>query len=119
MKKLSRFFSPLSILAVLPVVAAAAGPSLQMTFDTIMFIFNQYLVPLVFGLAFITFIWGVFQFYIFEGQDVEGQKKGHMLMLWGIIGFALMFSVWGIVHIVTDTFGLSAVPRPEYPLLNK
>ena len=86
-------------------------------FGTILGIINGILVPLLFAVAFIVFLWGIFQFYIFEGQDVEGQKKGHMLMLWGLIGFVVMFSVWGIINIIVATFGLNSPYHPPFPVL--
>ena len=71
-------------------------------------IINGILVPTLFAVAFIVFLWGIFQFYIFEGQNTEGQKKGHMLMLWGLIGFAVMFSIWGIIKLLQNTLSVGS-----------
>ncbi|MDQ1299926.1 MAG: hypothetical protein QG636_594 [Patescibacteria group bacterium] len=65
---------------------------------------NNVAVPLLFAIAFIVFIWGVFQYFIAGGHDEEKRETGKSLMLWGIIGFFIMVSVWGLVNILRGTF---------------
>ncbi len=65
---------------------------------------NNVAVPLLFALAFIVFIYGVFQYFIAGGHDEEKRETGKSLMLWGIIGFFIMVSVWGLVNILRGTF---------------
>jgi hypothetical protein len=73
---------------------------------------NTVAVPLIFALAFIVFIWGVFQFFIAGGHDEEAKDKGKSLMLWGLIGFFIMVSVWGLVHILVGTLNLNpSIPQ--------
>ncbi|MEK7510910.1 MAG: pilin [Patescibacteria group bacterium] len=78
---------------------------------------NTFLVPLIFALAFLVFIWGVFQYFIAGGHDEEKKEKGKSLMLYGLIGFFVMVSVWGLVNILTNTFNLqnSTGPARGYP----
>lgn len=81
---------------------------------TILYIINSILVPVLFALAFIVFLYGVAKTYIFSVGDEGGVKEGHKLILWGIVGFVVMISLWGLVNIVANTFGLagSFAPRP-------
>jgi len=75
-------------------------------FGALLTFINGTLVPLVFALAFLVFIWGVFQYFIQGGGDETKREQGKQLMLWGIIGFVLMVSIWGIVNILsTGLFG--------------
>ena len=67
---------------------------------------NNILVPLVFALAFIIFIFGVFQYFIAGAANEEKRDKGRSFMIYGIIGFFVMVSVWGLVHILTGTIRL-------------
>jgi hypothetical protein len=47
---------------------------------------------------------------------VEGKvEKGHQLMLWGIIGFVVMISLWGLVNVVSSTFNLAGIGAPPLP----
>lgn len=82
---------------------------------------NNVAVPIVFALAFIVFIWGVFLRFIAGGQDEEKRKQGQQLMLWGIVGFFIMVSVWGLVNILIGTVDLNdRVPEfPEAPETNR
>ncbi|MFA5744778.1 MAG: hypothetical protein WC887_01030 [Candidatus Paceibacterota bacterium] len=82
---------------------------------TILYIINVILVPVLFAVAFIMFLYGVAQAYIFSKGDSAAVAKGHQLILWGIIGFAVMISVWGLVNVVSNTFGLSGYYAPELP----
>lgn len=64
------------------------------------------LVPIVIAIAVVWFIWNVFMFVIKEGEDKDKAKSA---MIWGIIAIAVMVSVWGLVAILTNTFGTKGV----------
>jgi FtsH-binding integral membrane protein len=79
--------------------------------DTIIYLINGVLVPLLFAVSFIVFLYGVAKTYIFShGEDAAA---GHKIILWGLIGFAAMISVWGMVNVVADTFGLAGIGAPQ------
>jgi len=83
--------------------------------NEILYVINNILVPVLFAVAFIVFIYGVFKAYILSGGDEGEVKKGHQLVLWGIIGFAVMLSLWGLVNVVSNTFGLAGYGTPMFP----
>ena len=66
---------------------------------------NNVLVPVIFAVAFIVFLWGAFETFILGANSEEVKEKGKNLMLWGLIGFFVMVSVWGLVNILTGTVG--------------
>jgi hypothetical protein len=80
-------------------------------------IINQILVPVLFAVAFIVFIWGAFLTFIWGANSEEVKDKGKNLMLWGLIGFFVMVSVWGLVNILTGTiqFGDNTGPSGGLP----
>src|SRR3989338_705136 len=51
----------------------------------IIYIINNVLVPVLFALAFIVFLYGIVSKYIFSHGDPEEVSKGHKLILWGLI----------------------------------
>ena len=66
---------------------------------------NDVFVPVLFAVAFIVFVWGAFETFIVGAGSEEVKEKGKNLMLWGLIGFFVMVSVWGLVNILTGSVG--------------
>lgn len=83
-------------LLLLPAFAHAA--SFKELTASIVTLVNDSVVPLFYALAFLLFIFGMVRFFFFGGE--ENREKGKTFMLWGIIGFVVMFSVWGIVRLL-------------------
>jgi uncharacterized membrane protein YidH (DUF202 family) len=81
------------------------------SFDEIVFSINRTVInPLIqfaFIVAFVVFIWGIMEF-IRGANNAEKRKKGQDHMMWGIIGFVIMIGVYGILIILTRTFGINA-----------
>jgi hypothetical protein len=78
--------------------------SLQDVGIEILNIIENIIIPIVMGLALLTFLLGVVNFIKNGGKDEE-RTKGRQFMLWGIIGLAVMVSVWSLVRILTNTVG--------------
>lgn len=57
-------------------------------------------VMLVFAVAIVVFVYGVFQ-VVWGGE--EARKKGKMSMIGGIIGMFIMMSAWGIIYLIANT----------------
>ncbi len=98
------------ILAAFAVPLVSFAQALQVTdigdvgtfiIDTI----NSVFVPVLFAIAFIVFVWGAFQTFIVGAGSEDVKEKGKSLMLWGLIGFFVMVSVWGLVNILTGSVG--------------
>ncbi len=84
--------------------------------NTILFLINEVLVPLIFAISFLVFLYGVFKQYIWSKGDEAAVTQGHTLILWGIIGFVVMVSLWGLVNVVANTFGLGGYTAPPLPV---
>jgi hypothetical protein len=104
-----------SLLAVPLVAFAAPIGNLTDVGNTFIGIINNILVPVLFALAFIVFVWGAFTTFIIGAQSEETKETGKNLMLWGLIGFFVMVSVWGLVNILTGTFTFTDSAVPEFP----
>ncbi|MEI7810277.1 MAG: hypothetical protein WCI41_01830 [bacterium] len=66
------------------------------------------LIPILIVLGVVYFVWGVIQYVIFA-SDEEAKKAGRNKMIMGIIGLVVIVGMWGLVKIVTSTFGLNNV----------
>ena len=111
-------FAVVSQLLYLPVLAQSGeigGSKLGEYLGSIVGFINVRLIPFIFAIAFIVFIWGIFQYFIAGGANEEARDKGKQLVMWGIIAFVVMVSVWGIVNLLVGTFGFGGKNAPALP----
>ena len=80
-------------------------------------IINGILVPVLISIAFIVFLWGIYNYFIAGANDEKKRTEGKTFAMYGIIGFVVLFSVWGIVNIFIGTLGLTASNVPSFPLI--
>lgn len=78
---------------------------------------NTILVPAIFTLAFLVFLWGIFKTFILGGHDEEAQAQGKKLMIYAIAGFVIMVSIWGIVNFVAGAFGFREANLQGIPVV--
>ena len=60
------------------------------------------IIPVIIAITVVWIIWGAFGLTRSEG---EGRKKWRDVILYGIVGLFVMVSVYGLVNILTGTFG--------------
>ena len=111
MKKIA--YSALALALTFPAFAFAQPrvDSVQDVGQFIVGLINNIAVPVIFALAFLVFIWGVFTYFIAGGSDEEKRGKGRSLMLYGLLGFFVMVSVWGLVNILVGSVQLENRPN--------
>ena len=110
MKKLLRLL-PFASFAPLFALAQTTGPGnlngVSEFLKNIIAFMNGTLVPGIFAIAFLVFLWGMFKTFILGGADEDKQEEGKHLMMYAIAGFVVMVSLWGIVNLVAQGFGFS------------
>ena len=121
MKKIFRLVSPLIFGTVLATpVLASAQSGINTTYiqgyaTSIITIINGILVPTLISIAFIVFLWGIYKYFIQGADNEKDRESGRTFALYGIIGFVILFSLWGIVQIFMGTLGLTATNVPSMP----
>ncbi len=70
-------------------------------------IINDSIIPFIFALAIVMFVWGAVKFFIINSGEEAKREQGKQFMLWGVIALAVMVSVWGLVGILRSTFGFT------------
>ena len=70
-------------------------------------------IYVVFSLGLLIFVFGVVEF-LNELQKGGDTNKGKNHMLWGVIGMFIMVSVFGIIHLISNTFGFGVGPGGSY-----
>ena len=66
------------------------------------------IIILLFALATIFFLYGVFEF-ISNLDNEEAKTKGKSHMIWGIIGITIMMGVFMIMKIIMNTFNIQGI----------
>lgn len=92
---------------LVPMLALAQFGEIDEFFDGITQFINNVLIPLVFAIALLVFLYGVFKYFILGGGDPDSRKEGTQLMLYAVIGFVVMVSIFGIVNLIADGLGFS------------
>lgn len=75
-------------------------------------------VPVLIACAVVYFLYGVLQ-YVIMGDDEEKKEKAKSTILYGIVGIFVMVSVYGLVKLVQDTFGINNTNNLTAPKLNQ
>ena len=113
MKNISRIqligFSALALTA--PLFAFAQTRSnLSTLVDQIVTYINDALFLLM-AVAVLVFVWQVIHYFILPN---ENRKDAGLYVLYAVIGFFVIFSLWGLVNILSGTFGgLSNSTHPQ------
>lgn len=103
--------SPQSSSAVLKECSAIKFKSLLDILIWVKCVITSVLIPLIFTLAFLFFLWNVL---VFMSADENAKKEeAKQRMGWGIIALFVMVGVWGIIKILSNTLGVT----PSVPLL--
>ena len=92
-----------SLVLALPVVVSA-----QTEFDTLLEKVRGWLgliVPILIGVGLILFIWGLIQYFRSEGSD-DAKKAARGNILYGVIIFAAIVGIWGLVNILLGGIGV-------------
>lgn len=77
------------------------------------FILNP-LIGLLFFVALIVFLWGVFRFVANAGSE-DARETGKRNMMWGILGMFIMVAAFGIIRLVLGTFGITGPGASKLP----
>ena len=101
MKKIISFGIVASVVAPLFAFAADAF-SILTTINRIL----ATAIPILITLAVVYFIYGVIQYTI--STDEEAKKGARMKIINGLIGLFVIVAFWGIIKLITNTFGVGA-----------
>lgn len=93
---------------MIPLAYAQSNAYAESVIDTIKNVIIYPLVTLMFVVAMLVFVWGVF-LYVKNGTEEAARAQGQRHMVFGVIGFVIMLSALAIFNIALGTFGLGRV----------
>lgn len=108
-KQLFKALSATSLLAF-PAVAFAQTPSNLIQLISFAGDVLNRLIPLLIAAALVVFFWGLVQ-YVLSGK-AKGAKD---IMVAGLLALFVMTSVWGIIRLAQNTFGVNNSSIPSIP----
>lgn len=101
------------LLPLAPMVALAQFGEINTFIGRITTFINNTLIPLVFAIALLVFIWGMFRLFIHK--NAEEAEQGKQLAVYAIVAFVLMVSIWGIVNLIAGGLGFSGEQIQNIP----
>lgn len=87
---------------------------LQTFLTNILSFLNTTVLPFLLALGGLFFIWHAARYFIIGGANPDEQEKARTLALWGVVAFVFILSLWGIVNVLVNGFGLGQ-PTPITP----
>lgn len=120
---MKKFISSSLVLSLFPVFAFAAAVGAEDIIAKIGRLLNL-IIPVLIALAVVYFIWGVIQYTV--STDEEAKHGAREKIIQGLIGLFVIVAFWGIIGIITNTFGvgstsfsannqLPCIPTPGFP----
>lgn len=101
---MKKIISSSLVLGAVPMFAFAAGlASAESIIAKVHFLLNS-IIPVLIAFAVVYFIWGVIQYTL--STDEEAKSGARMKIINGLIGLFVIVSFWGIIAIITNTFGV-------------
>ena len=115
--KLKIFSAVLFLPVFLPTVAfAQSSKTLSGALDPIIQFLSKDLLYIVMSLALVAFFLGV-ALYIYRSSEKPDIEYAKGVLLWGVIGLAVMFSVGGIAVLLQKTLGIQE--NSSLPYINE
>jgi len=96
------FVSFIALLILLPQsVSAASGKTFaDWVNNDIVYFADKYVLPLLYALLFLLFIFGMFRYFFTGGE--ENREQGKYFALWSVIAIVAVFAIWGVVNILLN-----------------
>ncbi|OGI78683.1 hypothetical protein A3F19_01840 [Candidatus Nomurabacteria bacterium RIFCSPHIGHO2_12_FULL_37_29] len=89
------------------------GTKFQGLLDYATCIIGKSVIPFIFAIAMVMFVWGAVKFFIIDADEEAKRAQGKQFMIWGIIALTVMISVWGLVNVLGTTFNLRTNVLPQ------
>ena len=70
---------------------------------------NSVLIPLAFAVCLLYFFWGVAKYIRTGAGSDKAAEEGKRVMIWGIVGLFVAFSVWGIISFIQSELSIPPV----------
>ena len=97
----------IALSAAAPFIAQAATQKKLSDIITLVAGYMNQALELLMGFAVLTFVFYVIRYFIMRSDDVK-RSDAALYVMWSVVGFFVILSVWGLVNILISTFDLGS-----------
>ncbi len=101
----------LSVTALVPNLAFAQS-SLQKLLTNIPNFINTVLIPFLFGIAFLIFVYNVIRYFVAGAENKDLKEDAKNIALYSVAAFVFLIVFFGIVRMFVDSTGLQNKTQP-------
>ena len=69
-------------------------------------IINNILIPFLFGMAFLVFVFNAIRFFVAQSNNQDGREKARNLITYSLLAFVFLIVFWGIINVLVQSLGL-------------
>lgn len=78
-------------------------------------IVTDILIPLAFALCLLYFFWGLAKYIRMGAVSDKAAEEGKRIMIRGIVGIFVAFSIWGIIIFIQNELGIPGIDNIDKP----
>ncbi len=100
----------ISVLAIFPNLVFAQ--SLQTLLTNIPTFISNVLIPFLFGIAFLIFVYNVIRYFVAGAENKNIQEDAKNIALYSVAAFVFLIVFFGIVRMLVNSSGLQGEDQP-------
>lgn len=94
------------LVITMPQVSYAAPQNLQEYLVAIGSFINDVLIPLLFTIGLLFFLYNTVRYFILKSDDASARDQARKQATYGILAFVFLVSIWGIVNLLLSSLNL-------------
>jgi hypothetical protein len=103
----TRILPAIAAVLLVPFYAyAASNNSIQALLSNVSLFISEVLIPVLFSIAFLFFLVNMVKYFIIGGANEEDRAKGKKNVLYSLIAFVFLISIWSIVTLLVNGLGI-------------
>jgi len=112
-KNIKNYKKIILISLIIPNITLAAGVTTLI--DSAFALIQNILIPLAFALCLFYFFWGVAKYMRTGAGSDKAAEEGRRVMIWGVVGLFVAFSIWGIIKFIQSELGVPDIQNIDKP----
>jgi succinate dehydrogenase/fumarate reductase cytochrome b subunit len=84
----------------------------QKLFENIPKFIDNSLIPFLFGMAFLVFVYNVVRYFIIGATNDKDRENAKNLAIYSVAAFVFLVIFWGIINMLNSSLGLNGESQP-------